>query len=46
VVEPGDKWEINYKLPDGQAANGLTEAVLYRADKPNEVYRRVALSKS
>lgn len=40
-LQPGEKWETNVILPENSI--GKVEAVLYRLDTPNDIYRRVTL---
>lgn len=40
-LQPGEKWETNAILPE--SSTGKVEAVLYRLDAPNDIYRRVTL---
>ncbi len=43
AVRPGQTWEERLDLSGGQPGSGPFEARLYRADRPDEVFRRVAL---
>lgn len=42
-LAPGQKWEIGAELPGNRTGSTLIEAVLYKLDNPNTVYRQVNL---
>jgi uncharacterized membrane protein len=45
-LEAGDSWETMETIPAELADTGKVEAILYRLESPNEVYRRVTLLRS
>ena len=44
-LAPGDSWEIQMVLPSDRAGAGSVEAMLYRLDNPDVVYRQVKLQR-
>jgi uncharacterized membrane protein len=44
TLQPNGRWETTAALPANLSSVGTIEAVLYRADKPDVIYRRVALT--
>ncbi len=42
-LAPGDSWQTSIELQATQAVSGSVEAVLYRLDSPDAVYRHVKL---
>lgn len=44
ALDPGGRWETTIALPTSRERAGTVEALLYRADDPDTVYRRGALA--
>jgi uncharacterized membrane protein len=44
TLQPNGRWETTAALPANVSSVGTIEALLYRADQPDVVYRRVALT--
>lgn len=42
-LQPGEEWKIEFVLPQRQSDIEMVEAVLYREDSPDTIYRRVTL---
>jgi uncharacterized membrane protein len=43
TLQPKQSWQTDLTEPDGSPLRGSLEALLYRADDPGQVYRRVLL---
>lgn len=43
LLQPGETWEVPIELPVVSDRADSVEAILYRADQPEQVYRRVVL---
>ncbi len=41
TLQHGEKWVVEYTLPQKQSETELVEAILYRLDSPDKIYRRV-----
>jgi hypothetical protein len=43
-LDPDEQWEVSTSLLDDHSGSALVEAILYRTDAPDTVYRRVQVA--
>jgi hypothetical protein len=40
----GEQWEVRFTIPVRQNVDSAVNALLYRVDRPDEIYRSVSLT--